>query len=131
MKSAKAPQFSKTIGDFCKMVDMAKKDYEQSQLAVAEMDRLTQDYLHDLELGGLNYESRAKIATKLAECRKIRRIAKDRVSVLEPFVTLVDGEQGKRVINQMREVLGKTRKVEESMNNRTYRYRVLDDSKNR
>ena len=38
--------------------------------------------------------------------------------------------KGKNMMNLMREVLGKTRKVEERMENRTYRYKVYEPGGN-
>lgn len=123
---AKAPQFSNCISAFCNMVENAKKDYEWNQKSVHQLDCLTQDYLHALELDNLSYSERAKVATQLAKCRQLRRNSKDTVEILEPLITFLDSEKGRGLINLMREVLGKTRKVEERMATRTYRRRVLD-----
>jgi hypothetical protein len=49
------------------------------------------------------------------------------VEILEPFIEFVDSEKGKQTMNLMREALGKTRKVEKYMENRTYRYKVLEE----
>ena len=127
MSTKKAqPQFSNCIRDFCKMVDGAKQDYEWNREEVNRLDKLTQDYLHQLELGGLDYRERAKVATKLSQCRKVRRISKDTVEILEPLMEFLQSEKGKGTLNLMREVLGKTRKVEERMETRTYRYKVVE-----
>lgn len=45
------------------MFDEAIKDYQLNSDKIVEMDKITQDYLHSLELDGLKYEERAKIAT--------------------------------------------------------------------
>ena len=124
----KAPQFSTAISDFCRMVDDAKRDYEWNREEVNRLDKLTQDYLHQLELGGLSYQQRAKVATQLSRCRKLRRISKDTAEVLEPFVSFLDSDKGKSMMNLTREALGKVRKVEERMETRTYRYKVIDAS---
>lgn len=44
------PQFSETIGAFCNAVRNAKRDYEWNWEEVNRLDKLTQDYLHQLEL---------------------------------------------------------------------------------
>ena len=121
----KNPQFSKTISDFCDFLTGAQHDYTWNYDMVGEMDRLTQDYLHALELDNLDYGERAKVATKLAQCRQERREHKDTVKILEPLVRYLDTEKGKQLFNLLREVLGKTRKVEEIMEIRTYHPRVL------
>lgn len=126
LKAIKCPQFSACISDFCKMVTEAKQDYEWNREEVNRLDRLTQDYLHDLELGDLDYGRRAKVATQLAKCRQLRRESKDTVEILEPFVEFIDSEKGKQMMNLMKETLGKTRKIEERMSTRAYRYKVLE-----
>lgn len=123
---AKNPQFSQTISDFCNMVTEVRSDYEWNKAEISRLDKLTQDYLHTLELGELNYSERAKIATQLSKCRQERRASKDTVEILEPFMEFVESDKGKQTMNLMREALGKTRKVGRHMENRTYRYKVLD-----
>lgn len=120
------PQFSVTISNFCSMVTEAISDYEWNSSEVSRLDRLTQDYLHRLELENLDYRERAKVATQLAKCRQLRRASKDTVEILEPFIEFIESEKGKQTMNLMREALGKTRKVEKYMENRTYRYKVLE-----
>lgn len=125
-KPRNAPHFSSTISDFCKMVDEAKSDYEWNKTEITRLERLTQDYLHQLELGDLSYSERAKVATQLAKCRRLRRDSKDTVEILDPFIEFIDSEKGKQTMNLMREALGKTRKVESRMENRIYRYKELE-----
>lgn len=120
------PRFSESISNFCDMVTDVLRDYEWNKEEVNRLDKLTQDYLHKLELDGLDYKGRAKVATKLTTCRQLRRASKDTVEVLEPFVTFLESDKGKNMMNLMRDALGKTRKVEEKMVNRSYRYKVLE-----
>lgn len=121
------PAFSEGISAICNCLDQARRDYEWNRDMIAEMDKLTQDYLHSLELDGLKYEARAKVATKLAQCRQKRREHKDTVAILEPLVQYLDSEKGRQLLNLLREVLGKTRKVEERMKDRVYFPRVLKE----
>lgn len=118
--------FSSRISDFCKMVTDAKDDYTWNRDEVNRLDKLTQDYLHMLELDGLDYKGRARVATKLANCRRMRRESKDTVEILEPFIAFLDSDKGRNMMNLIRDALGKTRKVEERMENRFYRKKVLD-----
>lgn len=122
-----APQFSQLISSFCKLMEDAKSDYSWNFSEVNRMDRLTQDYLHKLELEDLDYKDRAKVATQLAKCRQMRRACKDTVEVLEPLVQFLESDKGKNLLNLVREALGKTRKVEERMETRSYVRRVLED----
>ena len=119
------PEFSHVISSMCQAMDDAAKDYAWSRSEVARMDRTTQDYLHSLELEDLDYKVRAKIATKLAECRQMRRAHKDTAEILEPLVTDLDSEKGKQLKHLLNELLGKTRKVEERMETRVYWPREL------
>lgn len=125
MKKRDKPKFSIYISEFCGMMENAQKDYAWNYGEVNRMDRLTQDYLHKLELENLDYKERAKVATQLARCRQQRRECKDTVEVLEPLVQFLESEKGKNLLNLMREALGKTRKVEERMESRAYVPRVL------
>lgn len=126
-KRTENPKFSDTISNFCRTMDSAIKDYSWNYNEVNRMDKLTQDYLHKLELGNLGYKDRAKIATQLAICRKLRRECKDTVEVLESLVGFLDSDKGRQLMNLMREALGQTRKAEERMKTRTYRPRVLNE----
>lgn len=121
------PQFSQSISDFCAMVNEAKSDYDWNKSEITRLERLTQDYLHQLELENLNYRERAKVATQLAECRRLRRASKDTVEVLEPFIEFIDSDKGRQTMNLMREALGRTRKTERYMENRKYRYKELGE----
>lgn len=125
-KQNKQPQFSTYISEFCKMITDAQNNYKWNRDEVNRLDRLTQDYLHMLELDGLDYKERAKVATQIAKCRQERRASKDTAEILEPLIQFIDSDKGKNMMNLMREVLGKTRKVEERMENRTYRYKVYE-----
>lgn len=125
-KEQDKPQFSERISDFCKMIDGAREDYEWNKDEISRLDKLTQDYLHMLELDGLDYKGRAKVATQLTKCRQERRASKDTTQILEPLIVFLDSEKGKNMMNLMREILGKTRKVEENMKTRTYRYKVFE-----
>lgn len=69
------------------------------------------------------------MATQLARCRQLRRASKDTVEILEPLIQFLESDKGRGMINILREALGKTRKVEERMENRTYRYKVLEEFK--
>ena len=119
------PPFSQNISAVCELMDAAVKDYAWSGDQVHRMDELTQDYLHKLELDGLDYSERAKVATKITKCRQLRRAHKDTCEILEPLVQFLNSDKGRNMINLLREALGKTRRAESRMENRTYYPRVL------
>ena len=123
------PQFSAILSDTLKMFEDAKRDYAWNREETYRLDNLTQDWLHELELGNLTYAQRAKIATKLATTRKHRRASKDTYELLTPLIDYLESERGKQMLDRLRETLGQTRKIEERMKTRTYRYRILDRTK--
>lgn len=125
MPKPKAPAFSATLAALIAMLDNAVKDYEWNYNEVNKLDRLTQDYLHSLELEILSYQDRARIATKLSKTRRERRDHKDLAMALEPLVEFLTSDRGQRMLNDLREALGKTRKVEAYMETRRYYPRVL------
>lgn len=120
------PKFSCAIGELIELLENAKKDYYWNADEVNRLNGLQQDYLHMLELDGLNYGERAKIATKLMKCRQDRRDSKDMVRVLEPLIRFMESDKGRNMVNLMKEVLGKTRRVEKEMENRIYVPRELE-----
>lgn len=129
MKQKNVPAISERISVFCGFLDEAQKDYMYHSEQVHRLELLTQDYLHSLELDGLKYEERAKLATKLARCRQERRQHKDMVQLLEPLVEFLASDKGKAGVNQLRETLGKTRKIEKRMADRAYFPRIQEAQK--
>lgn len=121
------PQFSVCLSDFLNLITEAQRDYQWNYDEVNRLDRLTQDYLHKLELGGLDYRGRAKVATQIKDCRQLRRASKDTVEVLEPLMEFINSDRGKNLLNLLRETLGKTRRVEQYMETRSYRRKVFQD----
>lgn len=121
------PQFSVCLSDFLNLITEVQRDYQWNYDEVNRLDRLTQDYLHQLELDGLDYRGRAKVATQIKDCRQLRRASKDTVEVLEPLMEFINSDKGKNLLNLLREILGKTRRAEQYMETRSYRRRVLQD----
>lgn len=127
MKSkTSAPLYSEIISSFCKAIDDARLDYAWNYDQVNKMDKLTQDYLHMLELDDLDYRKRAKVATQISKCRQLRRAHKDTVEILEPLIFFFGTEKGKQLVNLSKEILGQMRKLEDRMENRIYFPRVLE-----
>ena len=110
------------------MMEDAARDYKWCAEEQRRLEDMTQDFLHSLELDGLDYAGRAKVATRLAECRRDRRACKDTQEILEPLVRFLETDKGKNLLNLLREVLGKTRRVEERMETRRYYPRVLAET---
>lgn len=116
---------SGVIKTFLDFVDNAKSDYNYNLEAMKNEERITQDYLHKLELEGLNCRERSKIATQLVANRQARRNYKDAVEELEPIVDFFEDPQNKNLIKKMSELLGQIRKVESYHQRRFYVPKVI------
>ena len=116
---------SSVIKMFLDFVENAKSDYNYSLEAMKNEDRITQDYLHKLELEGLNYRERSKIATQLATNRRNRRNYKDAVEELEPIINFFEEPQNRNFLNHMSQLLGQVRKVESYHQKRFYIPKVV------
>ncbi len=121
------PLFSENISNFLNSVSQAIKDYEWNTEQLEKLDKLTQDYLHKLELGDLSYKEKCKIVVQLSRVRKQRREHKDSVEILKPVVTFMKTEKGKMLKNNLNETLGQTRKAENKLGDRIYWFRVLSE----
>lgn len=111
---------SEYISEFLNFISEAQSQYRFCSDEVNNQDKLTQDYLHSLELDGLKRDERSKVATKLAINRKDRRYYKDRVEELEPIVQFFEEQQNKKVLDKMSQVLGQVRKAENYHKDRKY-----------
>lgn len=117
---------SNTLTDFLNYITELQKIYKWNKNELNSLDKETQDYLHLLELGELNYKERAKLATKLANIRKLRRQSKDTVEVCEPLIEYFNSDKGKNTLNVLKSTLGSVRKIEKSKVNRVYRFKILE-----
>lgn len=112
---------SDIVTQFIQLTDVAKQISLVASDEVHRQDLLTNDFLHQLELGSA--KERNKIATQIATSRKDRRYYKDQI---EEVQTLLDWmESNKKALNELKQVLGKMRKTEEWHEDRVYVPRVL------
>lgn len=120
---------SEHLSEFLNFVSWAQSHYQFCSDEVNNQDKLTQDYLHSLELDDLKRDERSKVATKLMINRKDRRYYRDRVEELESIVQFFEEPQNKKVLDKLRQVLGATRKAESYHKDRKYIPRVLKEKK--
>lgn len=120
---------SEYISEFLNFVATAQVQHRLYKDEVELQEKLTQDYLHSLELDGLKCEERSKVATKLAINRKDRRYYKDRVEELEPIVEFFNDPQNKKMLDKLKQVLGTTRRAESYHKDRKYIPRILKEKK--
>lgn len=118
--------YSQILKIFLDFVDTAQSQYNFHLEAMKNEERITQDYLHKLELEGLNCRERSKIATQLVYNRQARRNYKDAVEELEPIVEFFDDPKNRSVLNAMSQLLGQVRKVESYHQKRFYIPKVID-----
>lgn len=119
---------SEQITNFLNFITAAQSHYKFCEEEMKKQEALTQDYLHSLELDGLNCSERSKLATKLATNRKNRRYYKDRVEELEPIVQWASDPANTKAVNQLKQVLGACRKAENYHKDRTYTPKILKES---
>ena len=128
-KQKSKKKYSDGIVLFCSMIRECKSNFDWYTQELKKMDALTQDLLHSLELDDLSYSERAKVATKLKQCRQERRAYKDTIQVLQPLYEYSITDTGKVFLNNLNKILGETRKQESYLKNRFYINRVLDSLK--
>ena len=110
---------SEQIKEVLDFLNSANQEYNRFYGEVNRLDRMTQDYLHELELGDTN--NRRRTATALANCRKARRANLDQAETYAHLAAVLQTESSRRFIKTLSEVLGITRKEEEKHQNRLYR----------
>lgn len=120
---------SEYLTEFLNFIKNAQSHYKFCEEEMHNQDALTQDYLHKLEIDELNCAERSKIATKLAINRKDRRYYKDRIGELKPIIDFFADSQRKKVLDDLKQVLGSVRKEEGYHKYRTYVPRILKENK--
>lgn len=120
---------SEYISEFLNFVAEAQVKHKLYSEEINNQEKLTQDYLHSIELDDLKCEERSKVATKLMINRKDRRYYKDRVEEFKPIVEFFKDPHHKKMLDLMTKVLGDVRKVENYHKDRKYIPRVLKEKK--
>ncbi|MBO5712206.1 MAG: hypothetical protein J6R47_05140 [Acholeplasmatales bacterium] len=88
-------------------------------------DHITQDILHQMELG--SYNEGRKWYGALRKARKDRRVNKDTIEVLTKFMELMNTDYAIKFMRQLDEALGSARNEEKRLNNRHYTAKYLHD----
>lgn len=109
---------SQPIEKFLAFFRECEQKYNMAVEDEEEMNRITQDILHEIELEDHDYHQYAKISKELKETRKKRREAKDSIRVLLPIVNWA--ENNASTIKNIEKLLGDVRKAEKSLENRAY-----------
>ena len=115
---------AQSLEAFLNAVDQCVLDYRLAADTVNEEDRRLQDLLHAMEFAADKAE-RNRVATRLHNSRKIRRQNKDIMQQNELIVRFFEEEQNRKVLNKLRQLLGRQRKEEEFLTGeRVYKPRV-------
>ena len=116
---------SEIISAFLKLLDDVPKEYKVACDFVNEKDKEAQDIMHEVELNQLKTNEKAKLMTELQNNRRERRYWKDKVDEYQPLNDYLNqSKEFKNIINQLKQILGKVRKAEKYLEERTYKPRV-------
>lgn len=122
----KGKEISEVLQDFINYIDRCRNEYELAHEAVGKEDRRLQDLVHEMEFAE-DRNTRNKVATKFHRSRKERRKYKDEVMRRQLIVDFFNEPQNKKVLNNLRQLLGKQRTQEEFLNGkREYKPRVKE-----
>ena len=103
---------SEILARAAKLLNDAPKVYETNFELMKEQDALQQDLLHKLEIENLTRDERAKLATELRDCRRLRRKYKDVVEELEPIAGYCGTAAGMQAVKHLSRFVGEIRNFE-------------------
>jgi len=118
---------SEDLKKFSGFINMFKSMYDEASTNVNELDKLTQDYLHKLELQETSYTERAKIATAIRSVRKDRRYWKDIVECFQPMADILAVQEQRKTVSNLANALGTANLKLRSLKARSYRPKVMPE----
>lgn len=119
-------EVSEAVQGFLDYIDWCRDAYQLAHDAVGKEDKRLQDLLHELEFAEDKAE-RNRVATKFQRSRRERRRKKDEVMRIELIVQFFEEPQNRKVLNNLRQLLGRQRKQEAFLNGkREYKPRVKE-----
>lgn len=115
---------SEQLKQFLDFIDESRRIHSLALDGIQTEERRQIDLLHEIEFAP-GAKERNRAATKLHRCREDRRKYKDMAKRYEQVVNFFNDGQNQRVINQMKQLLGKQRREEEYLDGeRVYKKRV-------
>jgi len=75
-----------------------------------------------------SYNERARLATLWQNTLLTRRIAKNNIMLNQPLNEFIESDIGKTTLNSLKQILGKTRKIEKEIENMVYIVRKTDST---
>ena len=121
---------SEKIKAFLDFVEECQELNSMARNGVAEEDKRHQDLIHAIEFEE-NPDRIAQIGMRIHQNRVERQVYKDLFEVTDPIVQFTQDSQNKKALDQMRQLLGKVRKVEKYHENRVYIPRIKEESSHR
>lgn len=118
-----AAKNSESIKMFLDFVDECQSLNNMARENISVEEKRQQDLLHQIEFER-SAKKRGPIDTKLHKCRNDRRRYKDLFEDTDEIVQFFQQPQHKKTLDQMRQLLGRVRKVEKYHENRTYIPRI-------
>ena len=116
---------SEKIKDFLDFIEACHNAYDLAHENMKREDERLQDLLHAIEFETKARE-RSKLCTKLHISRLERRENKNIVELTEDIIIFFQDPQHRKTLEQMKQLLGKVRKVEKYHNSRTYKSKLRE-----
>lgn len=117
---------SEQIKAFLDFVEDCSSLNAMAREGISTEEKRQQDLLHMIEFE-TSSKKRGPIDTKLHRCRTSRRRYKDIFEETDDIVQFFREPQHKKTLEQLRQLLGKVRKVERYHQNRSYTLRVKEE----
>lgn len=115
---------SEQLAAFLAFIDQCASRYNVAYSNVNLEDKRLQDLLHEIEFAP-DRAAQDRASTKLRRSRRVRRENKDTVKLYEQIVQFFGDQSNRKVLEQMRQLLGRQRKEEEYLSSeRTYKPRA-------
>lgn len=119
---------SEKIKAFLDLVEECQQLNSIARQGISDEEKLQQDLLHAIEFE-TNSKKRGPIDTKLHRCRVARRRYKDLFAVTDEIVQFFQEQQHKKTLDQMRQLLGRVRKIEKHQEHRIYNPRFKGEQR--
>ena len=118
-------EYSKKIQEIRDSIKNLSDTFALNEVQLYNNEQITQDILHQMELG--SYNEGRKWYGALRKARKDRRVNKDTIEILGKFATLMETDYAIKFMRQLDEVLGDARNQEKKLSNRHYTAKYLHD----
>lgn len=111
---------------FFEGVDILKKNLTEE---IQRTEDITQDLLHELELGSLNAVEIMAVAKELKEVRQERRKYKDELAKVNTLKGFTDKYNNKMIVGDIIQVIKNLKTLKINQENRIYNAKVLKNLK--